>query len=123
MTKENKKLNLNNFSLYAAQHYTNPRVLNVDEFYEDLNKFKYVKKLFTKYKTSGDLKERLILNHIISIYNVFNIEAATKMCFFKMDEESYPALKTFLLYLNYIQEHEFINIQCDLYVVKKLNKI
>jgi len=122
MTKENKKLNLNNFSLYAAQHYTNPRVLNVDEFYEDLNKFKYVKKLFTKYKT-GDLKERLILNHIISIYNVFNIEAATKMCFFKMDEESYPALKTFLLYLNYIQEHEFINIQCDLYVVKKLNKI
>jgi len=123
MTKENKKLNLNNFSLYAAQHYTNPRVLNVDEFYEDLNKFKYVKKLFTKYKTSGDLKERLILNHIISIYNVFNIEAATKMCFFKMDEESYPALKTFLLYLNYIQEHEFINIPCDLYVVKKLNKI
>jgi len=123
MTKKNKKLNLNNFSLYAAQHYTNPRVLNVDEFYEDLNKFKYVKKLFTKYKTSGDLKERLILNHIISIYNVFNIEAATKMCFFKMDEESYPALKTFLLYLNYIQEHEFINIQCDLYVVKKLNKI
>ena len=88
-----------------------------------MNKFKYVKKLFTKYKTSGDLKERLILNHIISIYNVFNIEAATKMCFFKMDEESYPALKTFLLYLNYIQEHEFINIQCDLYVVKKLNKI
>ena len=123
MTKENKKLNLNNFSLYAAQHYTNPRVLNVDEFYEDLNKFKYVKKLFTKYKSTGDLKERLILNHIISIYNVFNIEAATKMCFFKMDEESYPALKTFLLYLNYIQEHEFINIQCDLYVVKKLNKI
>jgi hypothetical protein len=123
MTKENKKLNLSNFSLYAAQHYTNPRVLNVDEFYEDLNKFKYVKKLFTKYKTSGELKERLILNHIISIYNVFNIEAANKMCFFKVDEESHSALKTFLLYLNYIQKHEFINISCDLYVVKKLNKI
>ena len=123
MTKENKKLNLTNFSLYAAQQYINPRVLNVDEFYEDLNKFKYVKKLFTKYKNSGELKERLILNHIISIYNVFNIEAATKMCFFKIDEESHAALKTFLLYLNYIQEHEFINISCDLYVTKKLNQI
>ena len=121
MTK--KKINLNNFSLYAAQHYKNPRILDVDEFYEDLNKFKYVKKLFTKYKSSGDLRERLILNHIISIYNVFDIDAATKMCFLKMDECSHPALNTFLLYLNYIKECDFINIPCDLYVVKKLKEI
>ena len=122
MTKD-KKLTLNNFSLFAAVNYNNHRVLDVDEFYEDLNKFKYVKKLFTKYKKTNELKERLILNHIISIYNVFSIKAATEMCFFKMEKESHPALKTFLLYLNYIKETDFINIPCDLYVVKKLKEI
>lgn len=112
-----------NFMLYAAQNYINHRALDIEEFYEDLNRFKYLKKLFTKYKNSGELKERLILNHIILIFNVFKIDAAVKMCFFKTDEESYPALKTFLLYLNYIKEEEFINISCDLYVVKQLKNI
>ena len=123
MINKEDEITNKNFMLYAAQNYNNHRVLNIDEFYEDLNRFKYVKKLFTKYKSTGDLKERLILNHIISIYNVFNIEAATRMCFFKLDKESYSALKTFLLYLNYIKEHEYINISCDLYVVKKLKEI
>jgi hypothetical protein len=118
-----ENLNSGNFNLYAAQNYTNPRILDPDEFYEDLSRFKYLKKLFTKYKSKSELHERLISNHIISIFNVFRFEAAVNMCFFKIDELSWPALKTFLLYHNYITEEEFINIPCDLYVVKKLQNL
>ena len=70
----NSHLNASNFNLYAAQNYTNPRVLDVDEFYEDLYRFKYLKKLFTKYENGKEMQERLILNHLILIYNVFRID-------------------------------------------------
>ena len=123
MSNTDDELTLTNFTLFAAQNYSNPRALNVDEFYEDLARFKYLKKLFTKYSTHKELKERLILNHLISIFNVFEIKAAVKISFFKLDEKHHSALKTFLLFLNYIREDEFINISCDLYVAKKLNKI
>ena len=123
MLNEKKELNNKNFMLFAANNYINHRVLDIDEFYSDLMKFKYLKKLFTKYQTNGDLKERLILNHIISIFNVFNIEAAVQMCFFKLDKGSHSSLKTFLLYLNYIKPEDFINIKSDLYITKKLKDI
>jgi hypothetical protein len=119
----NSNLNASNFNLYAAQNYTNPRVLDVDEFYEDLYRFKYLKKLFTKYENGNGLHERLILNHLILIYNVFGMEAATNMCFFKINEKSWPALKTFILFLSYIKEEDFINIPSDLYVAKKLQNL
>jgi len=119
----NSNLNASNFNLYAAQNYTNPRVLNVDEFYDDLYRFKYLKKLFTRYENGNGLQERLILNHLILIYNVFRIEAATNMCFFKINEKSWPALKTFILFLSYIKEEDFINIPSDLYVAKKLQQV
>lgn len=119
----NSNLNASNFNLYAAQNYTNPRVLNVDEFYDDLYRFKYLKKLFTRYENGNGLQERLILNHLILIYNVFKMEAATNMCFFKINEKSWPALKTFILFLSYIKEEDFINIPSDLYVAKKLQQV
>jgi|TARA_B100001094_G_scaffold329417_1_gene392103 hypothetical protein len=119
----NNNLNRSNFNLYAAQNYNNPRALDVNEFYEDLYRFKYLKKLFTKYEKSDSLQERLILNHLILIYNVFKFEAATSMCFFKIGEQSWPALKTFLLFLSYIKEDDFINIPSDLYVAKKLQQL
>jgi hypothetical protein len=121
ITEEN--LNNSNFMLYAAQNYINPRILDVNEFYEDLNRFKYLKKLLTKYADKKVLHERLISNHIISIYNVFKFEAATNMCFFRLKEESWPALKTFLIFHNYINVDQFINIPSDLYVAKKLKEI
>lgn len=121
ITEQN--LNNDNFMLYAAQNYNNPRILDVNEFYEDFNKFKYLKKLLTKYTDKKELHERLISNHIISIYNVFNFEAATNMCFFRLRKESWPALKTFLLFHNYIKPDQFINIPSDLYVAKKLKEI
>lgn len=92
-----------NFLLYAAANYTNT-VYDTEEFYDDLNRFKYLKRLFSRYQEKGDLKERLILNHIITLYNVFNHEAATRMLFYKTEERHYSILKTFLLFLQYMPD-------------------
>lgn len=88
-----------NFLLYAAANYTSV-CYDTDEFYDDLKRFKYLKRLFSRYLEKRDLKERLILNHLITIYNVFDTEAATRMLFFKTDEKHWPVLKTFLLFLS-----------------------
>lgn len=87
-----------NFLLYAARHYDNAQCHDAVEFYDDLKRFKYLKRLFGKYKETGELRERLILNHLIIIYNVFGDEA-TRMLFFKL-EEYYTYLKPFLVLLN-----------------------
>lgn len=112
-----------NFEFYAARNYNNPRCIDIQEFRDDLLRFKYLKKLLKRYKEKQDLQHRLILNHIIIIHNVFFMEAATRMCFFKIPEEYWPALKTFLLYLNYIYDDDFINIPSDIYVALKLKEI
>lgn len=83
--------------------YSSPHCI-MSEFESDLKRTKYLKKLFRRYKATGDLKERLILNHIILLYNVFGIEPATRILFYKIDERDYDILKTFLLYLNYMPE-------------------
>jgi len=91
-----------NFVLFAMNHYENPQCRGINEFEEDLKRFKYLKRLFCRYKQDGELKERLILNHLIVLNNVFGVSAATKMLFFKIDEEFWPQLKTFLVFLNYL---------------------
>lgn len=92
-----------NFIVYAAKHYDNPHCFDDDEFFDDLKRFKYLKKLLKKYKDSGVIRERLILNHIIIIYNLFGQEAATRLLFLKM-EGYYPELKTFLVFLQRLPE-------------------
>jgi len=89
-----EKLNDNNFLLFAMNHYDNPQCHSLEEFDEDLKKFLYLKKLFSRYKYSGELRERLILNHIIVLYNIFG-DAATRMLFYKIDESCWDALVTF----------------------------
>ena len=79
----NEQIDETNFMLYAARHYNNPSCFDTLEFYEDLNRFKYIKRLFSRYDESGELKERLILNHIIILYNLFGIDATTRLLFFK----------------------------------------
>lgn len=118
-----KFLNEENFIFYAANNYDNPQCLDIDEFYDDLARFKYLKRLFRKYQKSGIIQERLILNHIIVIYNVFGIEAANRMIFYKIEEEHYSVLKSFLIYLNYLKPNEYNNIKADEYVLNKLNKL
>ena len=97
-------LNEANALLYAAKHYDNPHFFDTIEFYEDLSRFKYLKKLFSRYEETGDLNERLVLNHLTIIYNVFGVEVATRMLFFKVAKDDYAVLKTYLLFLNYMPQ-------------------
>lgn len=100
----NEKLTEDNFLLYSAKYYNNPHCTDTAEFYEDLSRFKYVKRLFNRFQESGEIKERLALNHIIIIYNVFGIPAATRMLFLKLPSEHYSILKPFLVFLGCMPE-------------------
>ena len=91
-----------NFLVYAMKNYDNPSCMGMDEFLDDLKKFKYIKRLLKKPAGNKDLRERLILNHIIVLGNLFGIEATTKMLFFKIENKFWPELKTFLVFLNYM---------------------
>lgn len=123
MKKLFDELTSQNFELFAAKYYTNKRCLTMDEFYSDLATFKYIVRLLRRYRDSGKLQEKLILNHIILIYNVFEIHAATRMLFHRVDEDLWPALKTFLIYLNYLQRGTYQNINIDLGIATKLKEI
>ena len=96
-------LNDDNFLLYAVKAYTSPHCI-MSEFEGDLKRTKYLKRLFRRYKLTKALKERLILNHIILLYNVFGAEPATRILFYRVDESDFDVLKTFLIYLNYMPE-------------------
>jgi hypothetical protein len=98
-----EKLNESNFLLYAMHHYDNPQCHSLAEFEEDMKRFVYLKKLLSRYNNNGELRERLILNHIIVLYNIFG-DAATRMLFYKIEESSWEALVTFLVYLNRMPE-------------------
>jgi len=99
----NDKLDESNFFLFAAKHYDNPGCYNTIEFYDDLNRFKYLKRLFSRYEETGELKERLILNHIIILYNIFGVDPTTRMLFLKL-KGYHHFLKPFLILLNYMPE-------------------
>ena len=89
-----------NFLMFAMREYNNMQCTDIEEFYDDLKKIKYIKRLFNIYKNDGQLKERLILNHLITWYNVFPIYAGTRILFYKIEEQFWPMLKTFLIFLN-----------------------
>ena len=91
--------------MYAMKEYVNPQCLDIREFYDDLKKIKYLKRLFNQYKNDNTLKERLIFNHLIVFYNMFGTEAATRILFYKIEKEYWSILKTFLLYLNYMPKN------------------
>lgn len=91
-----------NFIMYAVKNYDNPSCKGMDEFYDDLKRFKYIKRLLRKHNVGKELKERLILNHIIVLGNLFGVEATTKMLFFKLEQKFWPQVKTFLVFLNYM---------------------
>lgn len=97
-----------NFLLYAAKYYDNPQCQSTDEFYDDLKRFKYIKRLFNKYQENNELKERLILNHIVVLTNVFTPSEAVKMLFIRLPEYLH-LLKPFLLFLNILPERVIIN--------------
>lgn len=122
------KLTNDNFVLFAMNHYDNPQCHTTQEFEEDMKRFLYLKKLFSRYKTSGELRERLILNHIIVLYNLFG-EHTTKMLFFKIEEQYWSTLVTFLIFLERMPDkvEDFgivtANIPLDETVIQALRKI
>ena len=89
--------------IYAIRAYDRPEFIK-SEFKEDMKRFNYLKRLFCRYRKTKEVRERLIINHIIVIYNVFGVEVATRMLFYKIHKDDYPALKTYLLFLNYMPE-------------------
>jgi len=121
------KLTEDNFLLFAMHNYDN-NCPSINEFEEDIKRFLYLKKLLTRYRTNGDLRERLILNHIIILYNLFD-KAATRMLFYKIDEENWDILITFLVYLDRMPEKlpefgiELADIKLDNNVVTVLRNL
>ena len=105
------------------KHYDNPACVDEQEFLDDMKRFKYLKRLFRKYETSKDLKARLIINHIIILTNVFGIDAATTLLFFKIEKNHWTILKTFLVYLHFMPETDLIHIPADRKVLVELGKI
>ena len=127
------KLDESNFLLYAAKHYDNPQCYDTIEFYDDMKRFKYIKRLLNRYLEENDLKEKLILNHIIILYNVFGTEATVRMLFLKCRNMEH-LLKPFLVFLNLLPEKiENVgvdnktlytkDIQTDINILKKLREI
>jgi hypothetical protein len=96
-------LNEKNFLVFAARHYDNPHCYSTDEFLDDLNRLKYIKKLITRYQETGDLKERLILNHLIVLNNVFSSVVLNKLIYLRMKTQ-FSYIKPFLLLLNVLQK-------------------
>lgn len=125
-----EQLTDSNFLLFAAKNYDNPQCFDTEEFYDDVKRFTYLKRLFGKYHESGEIKERLVLNHLIVLYNIFGINT-TRMLFFKVDEFYYSYLKTFLILLDRMPESVLIkdkivrssDIPLDSELVKRLRKI
>lgn len=121
------ELNDDNYLLFAMKHYENPQCSGIEEFHEDLNRIKYLKRLLRKYKTHGVLREQLILNHLIIFYNVFGIEPATRLLFNRIEHDLHSFLKTFIVYLHNLPERipeaDLIMIPVDIRIANKLRKI
>jgi len=98
------ELNDKNYLLFAIKYYDNPQSITEDDFYEDMKRFKYIKRLFKRYESSGALKVNLILNHLIILFNVFG-EATVPLLFYKLEESLWPCAKTFLVFLNRFSEY------------------
>ena len=108
------KITAKNFSAYAMKHYDDPQCEDIEDFQEDLRRFRYLKRLLHRYHENGELRERLMLNHLICIFNVFGYDACMRMLEFKIKNVNYwSSIKTMLLYLEYIEEGWKIDIPID----------
>ena len=117
-----EKITKENWFLFAMKHYNNPKTDGEMEIYDDMKRFKYIKRLFRKYKSKKILKERLIVNHLIVLQNVFGTEATVTLLLYKTEREYHPLLKTFLTYLKYIDDKDLKHIKTNKKVLDILNK-
>tara|TARA_S200002703_G_scaffold46390_2_gene40255 strand:- start:6999 stop:7370 length:372 start_codon:yes stop_codon:yes gene_type:complete len=113
-----------NFELFAIRNYYNPRCVDAEEFYEDLKRFKYVKRLITRQRDNGNPPIHLLLNHLVVIFNVFGIEGGLRMLEFKVpDTEDWTIIKPFLIYLRVIENTKYSSISMDQRIVDKLRNL
>ncbi len=118
-------LNEDNFLLFAIKNYENPQAVTKEDFDKDLNHFKYIKRLLKRYKNTGVLKTHLLLNHFIILYNIF-CEATTPMLFFKIEQDLWSSMKTFVMFLGKLPEYpksSIHDVQVDLYCLQELYAI
>ena len=108
-----KEITKDNWLLFAQQNYDNPTLEKQEEFNDDIKRFKYLKRLFRKYTITGDIKIRLVLNHLIVLQNVFGADVAISLLLFKVDKNYWPVLKACLDYLGYLYPHELNDIDID----------
>ena len=116
------ELKEDNFLLFAIKNYDNPQCVTKDDFYEDLKRFKYIKRLFKRYLKTGVLKTHLLLNHIIVVYNIFG-DAGTPLLFYKIESDYWSPLKSFMVYLNRITDDEIPTIDMDQDCLEELKRI
>ena len=119
------ELNENNYLLFAIKFYDNPQALTRDDFEDDLKRIKYIKRLLKRYKNTGELKVHLILNHLTVLFNVFD-DAAVALLFYNLEEDLWPIVKSFLVFLNRIPEYpktKVDTIDVDQNVIKQLNNL
>ena len=119
------ELNEDNFLLFAIKHYENPQAVTKEDFDRDLNHFKYIKRLLKRYRNTGQLKTHLLLNHFIILYNIFG-EATTPMLFFKIEDDLWSAMKSFIIFLGRFPEYPksgIHDIQVDINCLSELYKI
>jgi hypothetical protein len=114
------ELNQDNWVLFAIKNYDNPQSVTYSDFEEDIKKFKYIKRLLRRHQTTGELKQHLILNHIICLYNIFG-DAATPLLFFKLEKIYWSILKAFLLFLDRLPPS--LNNDIDEDCLRELNLI
>ena len=118
------KITAKNFSAYAMKHYDDPQCEDIEDFQEDLRRFRYLKRLLHRYHENGELRERLMLNHLICIFNVFGYDACMRMLEFKIKDDNYwSSIKTMLLYLEYIEEGWKIDIPIDNKLAERLRDL
>ena len=117
------KITKKNWLFFAIKNYNVPNLDSEQEFYEDIKRFKYLKRLFRKYKATGELKTRLILNHIIVLNNVFGVDASTTLLFFKIEKQHWSILKTFLVYLHTMPEQDLVDVPLNTKVMGELLRI
>jgi hypothetical protein len=118
-----EKITSDNVIMFAIKHYDNPQCEGEKEFYDDMKRFKYIKRLLRKYKDTNILKERLLLNHIIVLHNLFGSEACVTLLLFKIQREYWSTLKSFLLFLNIIRNDELQSVKEDKIILDILGKI
>ena len=119
------ELNEHNYMLFAIKFYDNPQSVTREDFEDDLERIKYIKRLLKRYKNTGELKVHLILNHLTVLFNVFN-EAAVPLLFYNLEEDLWPYIKSFLLFLNRLPEYpktEINNITEDSNCLSQLKAI